>query len=141
MNKIEYADIIQCGQIDARALTVGWRKEDPQGIGGVINVAHNIVPQMVYNPWLPVLHHPYLDQETPPVEWFAPVLAFYDWARTKGKVIIHCQAGGNRSRGTFGVLLVGRHGMTAAEALAITGQPGYHHWRIAIENFAKHLGR
>jgi len=56
-------------------------------------------------------------------------------------MIVHCQAGGNRSRGTFGVLLVACHGMSAQEALKITGQPGYSAWRIAIENYAKHLGK
>lgn len=126
-----YADIIQCSAQEARELTALWKEE---GIAGVINLAHNIVPRMEHDPWLPVLHYPALDEVTPKDEWFDPILAFYDEVRKKGKVLVHCQAGGNRSVGTFGVLLVLRHGMNAPQALEVTGFPGYGAWRVAIEN-------
>ena len=133
---IEYKDIIQCGQIDARKLIENWEGK----ISGVINLAYNIEPPIVYPKWLPLLYRPAWDERTPDIEWFKPVIAFYESQRRNGQVIVHCQAGGNRSRGTFGVLLVACHGMSAREALKITGQPGYPAWRIAIENYAKHLG-
>lgn len=124
-------DIIQCGVKDAMDLCGRWRAE---GISGVINVAHN-TPRADYDPWLPVLRHPHDDEITPTREWFNPVLAFYDWARTKGKVLIHCQAGGNRSVGTTTVLLIARHGMNADQALKVTGLPGYGAWIRAAEQF------
>ncbi len=129
-----YKDIIQCGQIDTRDLLKDWDK-DNHLIGGVINLAWNITPRIVYPGWLPVLLYPADDEVVYPTKWFDPILSFYDATRNFGKVIVHCQAGGNRSRGCFGVLLRARHGKTAAEALAITGQPGYHHWREAIEQY------
>lgn len=130
----EFEDLIQCGHIEARALLKDWDK-DNHSIGGVINLAWNIEPRMVYPRWLPVLIYPADDEIVYPSEWFDPILSFYDAARKHGKVIIHCQAGGNRSRGCFGVVLRARHGKGAAEALAIAGQPGYHHWREAIEQY------
>lgn len=128
-----YEDIIQCGHTEARKLLENW--DNDHLIGGVINLAWNIEPIMVYPRWLPVLMYPANDEITYPPEWFEPILSFYDATRKLGKVIVHCQAGGNRSRGCFGVLLRARHNKTAAEALSITGQPGYHHWREAIEQW------
>lgn len=130
----QFDDIIQCGHEDARSLLIGWDK-DNHLIGGVINLAWNINPPMVYPPWLPVLYYPADDEITYPIEWFNPILSFYDTVRKYGKIIIHCQAGGNRSRGCFGVILRARHGKTAQEALEIVGQPGYYHWRKAIEQY------
>lgn len=127
-----FEDIIQCGHEDARNLLADWKGHS---IGGVINLAWNITPKMVYPEWLPVLYYPADDEIVYPTEWFNPILSFYDATRKLGKVIVHCQAGGNRSRGCFGVLLRARHGKTAEEALAITGQPGYHHWREAVERW------
>lgn len=130
-----YNDIIQCGQAEARNLLYDWNREN-HTVGGVINLAWNITPRIVYPGWLPVLLYPADDEIVYPTEWFNPILSFYDAVRSSGKdVIVHCQAGGNRSRGCFGVLLRARHNKTAAEALAITGQPGYHHWREAIEKY------
>lgn len=132
MSKIEYEDIIQCGHLEARQV-LSARTD----IGGVINLAWNIVPPMQYDPWMPVLYYPADDEKTYPPEWFSPILAFYGWARKLGKVIVHCQAGGNRSRGSLGVILIACHKMTAAQALEITGQPGYHHWRLAVEEYER----
>lgn len=123
-------DIIQCSQHEAKELVLKWREN---GIGGIINVAHNT--DIVYDPWLPVLRHPHADEVTPESVWWRPLLAFYDWARLKGKVVVHCQAGANRSRGTTGVLLIARHGLTSDEALAITGLPGYSAWIDAVKRY------
>jgi protein-tyrosine phosphatase len=133
-----FADIIQCSADEAKQL-VSSRRDD---IGGVINVAYNLnnygLWPLPYDPWMPVLHQPHLDEVTPPPEWFDVILAFYDHVRrTNKKTLVHCYAGLNRSRGTFGVLLVARHQMSAAKALEITGQPGHWAWRVAVENFAK----
>lgn len=123
-------DIIQCSEAEAKELVAKWREN---GIGGVINMAHNT--DITYDPWLPVLRHPHRDEITPEDAWWGPVLAFYDWARFKGKVVVHCHAGGNRSRGTAGVLLMARHGMTDDEALAVTGLPGFSAWIDAVRKY------
>ena len=123
-----YADLIQCSWADAQGLVNRWKEE---GIGGVINMAHN-TPDIQYDPWLRVLRFPHLDDEVPAPDWIRPVLAFYDWARVRGKVIVHCAAGANRSVGCTASILVARHGKTADEALRMTGQPGYHHWSDAV---------
>lgn len=125
----EHFGIIQCGWRDAQQMQAGWKEA---GIGGLICVAHN-VPDIVYNPLMPKLITPADDEVAPTREWFLPVLAFYDWARTQGRVIVHCQAGLNRSVGVFGMLLVSRHGLSARQALDIVGIPGYGAWRVGIE--------
>lgn len=130
----KHADIVQTSAAEAAVLLEKWKENN---IAGVINVAHNVSPRIKYDPWLPVLNHPHRDEIRPEPEWFKPVFAFYEWARKQGKVLVHCQAGANRSRGTFGVLLVTYHGMNARQALGITGMPGYGAWREAIEVMAK----
>ncbi len=120
---VRIADIIQCGEVEAQKLVKSWR-EVP--LGGVINVAHNT--EIVYDPWLPVLRMAHDDEITPDRTWWDPVLAFYDWARQKGKVLIHCHAGANRSRGTAAVLLIARHGMSPQEAEKLVGRPGFGAW-------------
>ncbi len=129
-----FEDIIQCGHEDARNLLKDWEK-DNHLIGGVINLAWNIIPIMEYPRWLPVLLYPADDEIVYPTDWFNPILSFYDTVRKSGRVIVHCQAGGNRSCGCFAILLKARHGKTTEEALAIAGQPGYHHWREAVEQY------
>lgn len=131
MIMIRIHDIIQCDEAGAIQLVAKWQEN---GIGGVINVAHN-TPDIAYDPWLPVLRHPHRDEITPETAWWEPVLAFYDWARFKGKVIVHCFAGGNRSRGTACVLLRARHGMTDDEALKIIGLPGHSAWINAVRGY------
>lgn len=129
-----YKDIVQCSAKGVRELL----KTEGHGIAGVINVAHNVVPPINYGQWVPVLHCPHRDEIQPEIGFFKPILAFYDYYRTKGKVLVHCQAGANRSVGTFGALLVARHGLTPQQALKITGNPGYGAWRQAIVMVAKH---
>lgn len=124
-------DIIQCGGRDAQPLLDRWREEK---ISGAVSIAHN-AEYVKYDPWMPVLRHPYDDEKTPPREWWNPVLAFYDWARLSGKVLVHCQAGGNRSVGATAVLLIARHGMNHDQALKLTGRPGYGAWIRAAETF------
>ena len=127
---IQVKDIIQCSQKDAKEILERWREN---GVAGVICVSHNT--ELVYDPWLPLLRMAQDDQITPDRAWWDPVLSFYDWARKKGKVLVHCQAGANRSRGTAGVLLVARHQMTPQDALAIVGRPGYGAWIRAVEEW------
>jgi hypothetical protein len=129
---IKYADIIQCSAVDAQGLADRWQEH---GISGIINVAWNIVPDMRYDPLLPVLRHPALDEAAPDRDWFEPIFAFYDWARKHGKVVVHCQAGQNRSLGLTGILMVARHGLTGQQALKITGRPAYGAWIHAVEDF------
>lgn len=128
---IEIKDLIQCSALEAQALADRWQELK---LGGVINVAHNTT-EMKYPEWLPVLRHPHLDDIQPSREWFGPVLAFYDWARTRGRVVIHCAAGKNRSTGTAGVILIARHGFTAQQAMECVGRPGFAAFIRAVEEY------
>jgi hypothetical protein len=146
---ITVADVIICDARKAQKLVDDWRANK---IGGVICVASNLGPAcsrwprecphclsrpMIYDPSLPRLHTPALDEQTPTSEWFDDVLRFYDRARAQGNIIVHCHAGQNRSVGTAGVILVRRHGATPDQAFERCGAPTHAAWRDAVYRAAR----
>lgn len=145
---IRVADLVICSAREAQGLIDNWRGNK---IAGVINVAWNIgascdigenctyCPRTLnkevnYYGVLPVLRQPARDEATPQPIWFDPILSFYDTFRYPGgSIIVHCHAGANRSKGTAGVILAKRHGMSFEQACAAVVYPGHPAWIAAIK--------